>query len=106
MAAGAALLILAIGIAVGIGIQYSHSEPRYEELLSQRQSPALEEGEAALTSAEAAVAEREAAVTKTEEAGSDAEIVDNHIGSGPMRLTLRAGGVFETSRCGTWTPVT
>jgi hypothetical protein len=34
--------------------------------------------------------------------GSDAEIVDNNIVSGPATVTLKAGDVFETNRCGTW----
>jgi FKBP-type peptidyl-prolyl cis-trans isomerase len=37
--------------------------------------------------------------------GSDSEIVDNHIVSGPATVTLRDGEVFETSRCGTWNKV-
>jgi hypothetical protein len=34
--------------------------------------------------------------------GSDANIVTNNIVSGPATVTLKAGDVFETSRCGTW----
>jgi FKBP-type peptidyl-prolyl cis-trans isomerase len=37
--------------------------------------------------------------------GSDSEIVDNNIVSGPATVTLRDGEVFETSRCGTWNKV-
>lgn len=37
--------------------------------------------------------------------GSDSEIVDNNIVSGPATVTLRDGEVFETSRCGTWSKV-
>ncbi|WP_306232282.1 hypothetical protein [Agrococcus beijingensis] len=35
--------------------------------------------------------------------GSDADIIDNNIVSGPVTVTLRSGDVFESSRCGTWT---
>lgn len=35
--------------------------------------------------------------------GSDADIIDNNIVSGPATVTLRDGDVFETNRCGTWT---
>jgi hypothetical protein len=37
--------------------------------------------------------------------GSDAGIIDNNIVSGPATVTLKAGDVFETNRCGTWTKV-
>ena len=37
--------------------------------------------------------------------GSDSEIVDNNIVSGPATVTLLDGEVFETNRCGTWTKV-
>jgi hypothetical protein len=37
--------------------------------------------------------------------GSDSEIVDNNIVSGPATVTLRDGEVFETNRCGTWDKV-
>lgn len=37
--------------------------------------------------------------------GSDADIIDNNIVSGPATVTLRDGDVFETNRCGTWTKV-
>jgi hypothetical protein len=33
--------------------------------------------------------------------GSD--IIDNHIGGGNLRITLKAGQDFRTERCGTWT---
>jgi hypothetical protein len=35
--------------------------------------------------------------------GAGADIIDNNIVSGPAVVTLNAGDVFETSRCGTWT---
>lgn len=37
--------------------------------------------------------------------GSDADIVDNNIVSGPATVTLQAGEVFETNGCGAWTKV-
>lgn len=37
--------------------------------------------------------------------GSDADIVDNNIVSGPATVTLKAGEVFETNGCGAWTKV-
>jgi hypothetical protein len=37
--------------------------------------------------------------------GSDADIIDNNIVSGPATVTLKAGDTFETNRCGTWTKV-
>lgn len=37
--------------------------------------------------------------------GSDADIVENNIVSGPATVTLKPGDIFETSRCGTWTKV-
>ncbi|WP_155896825.1 hypothetical protein [Curtobacterium sp. UNCCL17] len=37
--------------------------------------------------------------------GSDADIVDNNIVSGPVTVTLKAGEVFETNGCGAWTKV-
>ena len=37
--------------------------------------------------------------------GSDADIIDNNIVSGPATVTLRDGDVFETSRCGTWSRI-
>ncbi|TFC81153.1 hypothetical protein E3T23_06555 [Cryobacterium cheniae] len=37
--------------------------------------------------------------------GSDAEIVDNEIVNGPATVTLKAGEVFESNRCGKWTKV-
>lgn len=43
------------------------------------------------------------AITKTGSNGSD--IVNNHIGGGNLRVTLKAGQDFETQRCGTWTKV-
>lgn len=35
--------------------------------------------------------------------GSDAHIIDNNIVSGPATVTLDAGDVFESTRCGNWT---
>jgi hypothetical protein len=43
------------------------------------------------------------AITKSGTNGSD--IVDNHIGGGNLRVTLKAGQDFETDRCGTWAKV-
>ncbi len=37
--------------------------------------------------------------------GSDADIIDNNIVSGSATVTLNAGDIFESSRCGTWTKV-
>lgn len=37
--------------------------------------------------------------------GSDAEIVDNEIVNGPATVTLKAGEVFESNRCGKWSKV-
>ncbi len=37
--------------------------------------------------------------------GSDADIIDNNIVSGPAVVTLKAGDIFETNRCGTWTKI-
>lgn len=30
------------------------------------------------------------------------KIIDNHLGGGNLRVTLKAGQDFETARCGTW----
>jgi hypothetical protein len=30
-------------------------------------------------------------------------LIDNHLGGGNLRVTLKAGQDFETKRCGTWT---
>ena len=40
------------------------------------------------------------AILKSGTNGSD--IVDNHLGGGNLRVTLKAGQDFETKRCGTW----
>lgn len=32
-------------------------------------------------------------------------IIDNHLGGGNLRVTLKAGQDFETKRCGTWAKV-
>jgi hypothetical protein len=37
--------------------------------------------------------------------GSDSDIVENNIVSGPATVTLRDGEIFETNRCGTWNKV-
>jgi hypothetical protein len=37
--------------------------------------------------------------------GSDSDIVENNIVSGPATVTLRGGEIFETNRCGTWNKV-
>jgi hypothetical protein len=37
--------------------------------------------------------------------GSNADIIDNNIVSGPATVTLRDGDVFETSRCGIWSKI-
>lgn len=37
--------------------------------------------------------------------GSDADIVDNNIVSGPATVTLKPGEVFETQGCGSWNKV-
>lgn len=36
---------------------------------------------------------------------ADSTIRDNNIVSGPATVTLRAGDIFETNRCGTWSKV-
>lgn len=36
---------------------------------------------------------------------NQSDIIDNHIGAGNLRVTLKAGQDFETERCGTWTKV-
>lgn len=36
---------------------------------------------------------------------SDANIIDNNIVNGPAVVTLKAGDIFETSSCGTWTKI-
>jgi hypothetical protein len=43
------------------------------------------------------------AIYKSGTNGSD--IIDNHIGGGNLRVTLKAGQDFETARCGTWAKV-
>jgi len=34
-----------------------------------------------------------------------ADIIDNHLGGGHLRVTLKAGQDFDTERCGTWTKI-
>lgn len=36
---------------------------------------------------------------------NQSDIIDNHLGAGNLRVTLKAGQDFETQRCGTWTKV-
>lgn len=36
---------------------------------------------------------------------NQSDIVNNHIGGGNLRVTLKKGQDFETARCGTWTKV-
>jgi hypothetical protein len=43
------------------------------------------------------------AITRSGSNGSD--IVDNAIGGGNLRVTVKAGQDFETKRCGTWVKV-
>lgn len=43
------------------------------------------------------------AILKTGSNGAD--IVNNHVGGGNLRVTLKAGQDFETERCGTWQKV-
>lgn len=42
-------------------------------------------------------------ITKTGSNGQD--IINNHIGGGNLRVTLKVGQDFESARCGTWTKV-
>lgn len=38
----------------------------------------------------------------TKSGSNGADIIDNHLGGGNLRVTLKAGQDFETARCGTW----
>jgi hypothetical protein len=42
-------------------------------------------------------------ITKSGSNGDD--IINNHIGGGNLRVTLKKGQDFETDRCGTWTKI-
>lgn len=42
-------------------------------------------------------------ITKSGSNGDD--IINNHIGGGNLRVTLKKGQDFETARCGTWTKI-
>jgi hypothetical protein len=37
--------------------------------------------------------------------GSDAQIITNNIPNGPAEVTLKAGDIFTSTRCGTWNKV-